>query len=205
MIATSTDTRTAESLIRDLGELRGAVCPVCRATVSLRESLMSIAMGFKDAPRCLPCLGAALTGEQAALAGQIHSYIQRHDCFRDAWEWACAEEGVDTDKLPGCSSNTNPVSHATDSASSGPQAQCMAPAVSGDAPPHDAEWNAGDMGCGDLVLELRLRLQKLGAGSVFKLTARDPGAPADMPAWCGLTGHTLLRAQHPEYWIERRD
>jgi tRNA 2-thiouridine synthesizing protein A len=69
----------------------------------------------------------------------------------------------------------------------------------------DAEWDAGDMGCGELVLELRLRLQAMAPGSILKLTTRDLGAPEDLPAWCGMTGHTLLKAQHPEYWIRRRE
>jgi tRNA 2-thiouridine synthesizing protein A len=69
----------------------------------------------------------------------------------------------------------------------------------------DAEWDAGDMGCGDLVLELRLRLQALRPGQLFKLSARDPGAPQDLPAWCRLTGHTLRRAEHPTYWIQRKE
>lgn len=74
-----------------------------------------------------------------------------------------------------------------------------------DIPTADAEWDAGDMGCGDLVLELRLRLKAMAPGRVLKVTARDPGAPADLPAWCGMTGHLLLKAQHPEYWIRRRE
>ena len=69
----------------------------------------------------------------------------------------------------------------------------------------DAEWDAGDMGCGDLVLELRLRVQALAPRQVFKLKARDPGAPEDLPAWCRLTGHTLLRAEPPTYWIQRKE
>ena len=60
------------------------------------------------------------------------------------------------------------------------------------------------MGCGDLVLELRLRLRELSPGSIFELRATDPGAPIDLPAWCGLTGHQLLDAQHPIYWIRRK-
>ena len=55
------------------------------------------------------------------------------------------------------------------------------------------------------MLQLRLRLADLAPGAVLHLTARDPGAPADLPAWCGLTGHTLRRADHPEYWIQRKD
>ena len=72
-------------------------------------------------------------------------------------------------------------------------------------PSADAEWDAGDMGCGDLVLELRMRLQAIQPGEMLKVTARDPGAPEDLPAWCRLTGHTLLSSQHPEYWIKRKE
>jgi len=69
----------------------------------------------------------------------------------------------------------------------------------------DAEWDAGDMGCGDLVLELRGRVEALVAGRVLRLTARDPGAPADIPAWCWMTGHALVSAQHPIYLIRRKE
>jgi TusA-related sulfurtransferase len=48
----------------------------------------------------------------------------------------------------------------------------------------DAEWDAGDTGCGELVLALRVRLDTLRPGQIMKLTARDPGAPTDIPAWC---------------------
>ena len=51
-----------------------------------------------------------------------------------------------------------------------------------------AEWDAGDMGCGEVIILLRMRMQKLSPGAVFKLTARDLGAPEDIPAWCRLTG-----------------
>jgi tRNA 2-thiouridine synthesizing protein A len=69
----------------------------------------------------------------------------------------------------------------------------------------DAEWDAGDMGCGDLVLELQARVRRLDAGQVLKLVARDPGAPADLPAWCRMTGHALVAEQHPVYFIRRKE
>jgi tRNA 2-thiouridine synthesizing protein A len=69
----------------------------------------------------------------------------------------------------------------------------------------DAEWDAGDMGCGDLVLELRARVEMLVPGRVLRLNARDPGAPADIPAWCRMTGHALVSAQHPIYVIRRKE
>jgi len=68
-----------------------------------------------------------------------------------------------------------------------------------------AEWNAGELGCGELVLELRYRLASMKPGEVFKLVARDAGAPADIPAWCRMTGHALLSTQHPVYLIQRKE
>ncbi|MCA8957127.1 MAG: sulfurtransferase TusA family protein [Planctomycetes bacterium] len=60
------------------------------------------------------------------------------------------------------------------------------------------------MGCGDLVLELRRRLVSMLPGEVLRVTALDPGAPLDIPAWCSLTGHRLRASVHPDYWIQRR-
>ncbi len=69
----------------------------------------------------------------------------------------------------------------------------------------DTEWDAGDLGCGELVLELRARLTALRPGDVLRLVARDPGAPADLPAWCRMTGHTLVSEAHPVYHIRRKE
>ena len=69
----------------------------------------------------------------------------------------------------------------------------------------DEDWDAGEMGCGDLVLALRLRMDRLPSRAVLKLVVRDPGAKEDLPAWCRLTGHKLLAHSHPEYWIQRKE
>jgi tRNA 2-thiouridine synthesizing protein A len=42
-------------------------------------------------------------------------------------------------------------------------------------------------------------------GDELELVARDPGASKDLPAWCRMTGHTLVSAEHPVYVIRRRD
>ena len=71
---------------------------------------------------------------------------------------------------------------------------------------HDIEWQAGELGCGDLVLELRQRVRQ-APGKVFKVTALDAGAPADIPALCGMTGHQLL-AHDPAsktFWIRAKE
>ena len=70
---------------------------------------------------------------------------------------------------------------------------------------HAAEWDAGAMGCGELVMELRFRMAPLRPGEVMLVTALDPGAIEDLPAWCGLTRHRLIKAAHPRYWIARRE
>ena len=69
----------------------------------------------------------------------------------------------------------------------------------------DSEWDAGDLGCGELVIHLRTRLRAM-PGKVLKLIARDPGAPADIPAYCRMTGHQLLREEPANslYWIRAR-
>lgn len=70
----------------------------------------------------------------------------------------------------------------------------------------DAEWNAGDLGCGPLVLELRLKLKAM-PGKVMRVIALDAGAPEDIPAWCRITNNPLLH-HDPEtraYWIRSRD
>ncbi len=70
--------------------------------------------------------------------------------------------------------------------------------------PHHDAWNAGDLACGPMLLALKGRLERLPPGQVFQLVTRDEGAPVDVPAWCRLTGHRLLRAAHPYYHLERR-
>ena len=69
----------------------------------------------------------------------------------------------------------------------------------------DVEWDAGDLGCGELVLALRGRLAAMRPGQMLRLTALDPGAVADIPAWCRMTGHTLVSHAHPVYLIRRKE
>jgi tRNA 2-thiouridine synthesizing protein A len=72
-------------------------------------------------------------------------------------------------------------------------------------PGFDTVWDAGTLGCGELVLELRSRVEAMRPGQALKLIAKDPGAPSDVPAWCRLTGHELLAADHPTYLIRRKE
>jgi tRNA 2-thiouridine synthesizing protein A len=90
---------------------------------------------------------------------------------------------------------------------SSPQPECCGEAIPAGvlAGSCHAIWDAGDLACGELILELRLRMRRLDSGQVLRLTACDPGAPADIPAWCRMTGNALLRidpAAHL-YFIQR--
>lgn len=73
------------------------------------------------------------------------------------------------------------------------------------AGPAANHWDAGDLGCGELLLELRTRLRSLPPGTLFTLVSRDPGAREDLPAWCALAGHRLIAARHPDYTIQRKE
>jgi tRNA 2-thiouridine synthesizing protein A len=66
------------------------------------------------------------------------------------------------------------------------------------------QWDAGEIGCGQLVFELRRRMNELQPGDRLEVIAHGPGAPTDLPAWCRMTGHTMIAANHPVYVIERR-
>ena len=192
-----------EALLCDLNLMRQSRCGGCGAAVCGHETLMSLTMGFKNTPQCWDCLAAALASEKEALRDRIFAYIKQRPCHYEGWLWANREEGLEPDALPGC---LWPVSAAVDS---GQMPQCLQTdrkeaSAFEDHPNCDAEWDAGDIGCGDLVLELRMRLRSLESGQTLKVIARDPGAPEDLPAWCRVTGNPLLASSHPVYWIKRK-
>ncbi len=83
----------------------------------------------------------------------------------------------------------------------------MSPAKTpaGPAASTEVPYDAGDLGCGDLVMALRGRLAEMRPGDVLVVTATDPGAVLDIPAWCGLTGHALVDERHPVYRIRRKE
>ena len=65
-------------------------------------------------------------------------------------------------------------------------------------------WEAGEIGCGQLVFELSLRMKRMRPGERLKVVAGSPGAPIDLPAWCRMTGHRLVSAEPPVYVLERK-
>lgn len=168
--------------------------PCCRCGTALcgHEGLLTVVFGCRTAPRCSRCLAAEQGEDRAALLERALAWIERRDCFLHVWRTASAREGTHGADRPHCL----PFEAAAAAATAVP--------TTAQAPAADAEYDAGDLGCGDLVLELRFRLRELPAGAVLAVTARDPAAPVDLPAWCGLCGHTLVHAAHPHYWIQKK-
>lgn len=191
----------AVALVRELDHFTGSGCPRCRETLCGHEVLFSVLLGAKDAPRCLRCLCRELDRPHVELRDQLAEFVQHRECYRHAWNVASSREGQAGVTHPKC---LWPDARTAD----------HRPVV-GRRPQQDAErprgvpatdcWDAGDMACGDLVLALRGRLNALAGGTVLKVTARDPAAPLDLPAWCRLTGHRLLAAEHPDYFIQRKE
>ena len=66
-------------------------------------------------------------------------------------------------------------------------------------------WDAGETGCGQLVVELRRRVEALEPGEHLEVVSHEPGAAIDLPAWCRMTGHRLISADPPRYVIARRE
>ena len=69
----------------------------------------------------------------------------------------------------------------------------------------DAFYDAGDLACGELLIELRRRMIGLGPGEVLLVRATDPAAPLDIPAWCWTTGHRLVQDRPPLYGIRKKE
>lgn len=65
-------------------------------------------------------------------------------------------------------------------------------------------WDAGNKGCGQLVVGLQRVVAALQDGELLELHASDAGAPEDIPAWCRIMGHTLVSANHPVYVMRKK-
>lgn len=68
----------------------------------------------------------------------------------------------------------------------------------------DAFNDTEEMDCGDLMIALRKAMLPLAPGQILHLRATDLGAPHDIPAWCNMTGHSLLRATAPDYYLRKK-
>ena len=56
----------------------------------------------------------------------------------------------------------------------------------------DARLDAGETGCGELMMLIFQTMKNLDPGQTLEVFAYDLAAETDIPAWCRSTGHTLL-------------
>ncbi|MDQ0255276.1 tRNA 2-thiouridine synthesizing protein A [Evansella vedderi] len=59
----------------------------------------------------------------------------------------------------------------------------------------DFVYDAGPIGCGELIMNVFLKMKTLQPGQVMEVISYDLGAVEDIPAWCRMQGHTLLYSQ----------
>ena len=68
--------------------------------------------------------------------------------------------------------------------------------------PVDQEIFTGELGCGELLMELKMQLERVGPGGLVRIVTDDPAAHTELPAWCRMTGHRLVEADAPFYILE---
>lgn len=80
---------------------------------------------------------------------------------------------------------------------------------SASALPRAGFQDMGELSCGDLVMAILKTLRPLQAGDMLEIRALDPAAPIDIPAWCRLTGHTLVAGpcgpDRTHYFIQKKE
>ena len=68
--------------------------------------------------------------------------------------------------------------------------------------------DAGESGCGELVMLIAARIKTLAPGAILEVHAYDLAAAVDIAAWCRMTQHSLLEqqlnSQPQRFWIQKR-
>jgi tRNA 2-thiouridine synthesizing protein A len=69
----------------------------------------------------------------------------------------------------------------------------------------DAFYDAGDKGCGEGPLDdIALLMRRLSPGQTLEIRATEPSVAVDLPAWCRLTGHTMVHVAGDRYLVRRK-
>jgi len=180
------DQQKFDEIVAQLRNWTARPCLACKSPLLAEDVLYSNALGLKTSPQCLPCLAKGLEQNQAELKSTLLQHIRRRPCLCKAFE--LSNGGLPTE---------------LDCDFTAPENQPLSSTNSPLIP--DLIWDAGDLGCGDLVLLLRGKLRAMLPGKILKVTALDPGAPEDIPAWCKMTGNRLVHQQHPLYFIRNKE
>ncbi|MCD8511553.1 MAG: sulfurtransferase TusA family protein [Bacillus sp. (in: Bacteria)] len=59
----------------------------------------------------------------------------------------------------------------------------------------DYVYDAGPASCGELIMNIFLKMKGLKKGQIMEVISYDLGAVEDVPAWCRMQGHTLLHSE----------
>jgi tRNA 2-thiouridine synthesizing protein A len=185
-IWTEQEQKKFEEITAQLNRWTDSPCQSCDSILTSEDILYSNALGFKNFPKCLSCLSNGLERNKNELKTELLKHIQRRPCLKKAYEISFGKNPDEFDSTLDF---------------------IEAPSVSSGTPALAANlvWNAGDLGCGDLVLLLRGKLKAMPPGEIIQVTALDPGAPEDIPAWCNMTGNKLVFQQHPNYFIKNKE
>jgi len=69
----------------------------------------------------------------------------------------------------------------------------------------DFFYDSGSKGCGEGPLdEIAGKLRRMQPGQTLEVRATDPSVAVDLPAWCRMTGNTLVVQQGDRYLIQRK-
>lgn len=72
---------------------------------------------------------------------------------------------------------------------------------------HDATLDAGEAGCGELVMLVARAVRALAPGQLLEVAAYDLAAGVDLPAWSRSTGHHLVHVDattNPQRFLIRK-
>ena len=89
-------------LIQRLEQTRGARCASCGCVLCAHQTLISIALGFGRAPRCLQCTAKGLEQSPDQLVQRMFGYFQDRACYWAAWKWAGQQEAFEPGEIPPC-------------------------------------------------------------------------------------------------------
>lgn len=192
---------TADAVIAEVESHRGSPCDECAAPLLGHDVVIGL-MLREQGRRCCDCLARRHARPAREFLVHARALVQRLDCFRAGWAHAdrrlAAQGAWPEERFPrSLRLDSTEEDHDGPSSDPGTRAPALELSVAG-------ELDAGDMGCGELVLLLRARMNPLAPGERLRVIARDPGAPEDLPAWCRLTGHRLCAADPPCFVVERR-
>ena len=69
----------------------------------------------------------------------------------------------------------------------------------------DAFYDAGARGCADGPLdEIAGMMRGLASGQTLEVRATDPSVARDLPSWCRLVGHELVKQEQDRYLIRHQ-